>query len=142
MKIKGDNEEQVALANQIRDCNTEILNQLKAFIEEDKAFPINENDDAASKETKARYKKQALAGVKLAAAELTNPDAKFHIEKGQHSPIISQDLLSKVVEELEGEAKETAAHNQESYQTALARFMQQGRYTYLKAVPQYEFKFL
>lgn len=144
MKIKGENEEQVAQATQIRDTNLEILAQLKTFIEEDKVWPANNEDDDAAKETKARYKRQALAGVDLIAAELKSSDAAFYLAYGAEEPMVHARLLRSAVAGAKPKEKEEIEHAVEKLETSLQKFYQSGGggFTYKTMIPKYEFKFI
>ena len=143
MKLKGENEEQIALATQIRDCNTEILNQLKAFVKDDKAWPAAEKDDDAGKETKARYKKQALAGIELLATELKNPEAAYYLTHGAERPMVDSRLLREVVASAKAKDREELEHQVEKLETAIGYFFNdpaQGAWSYKTMIPKYDFQ--
>lgn len=140
MKIKGENEEQVALATQIRDANLELLSQLKAFIQE-KAWEVTKDDGKSGKETKERYRANALRVVELIAGELKNNDAKFWIENGADRPFVDARLLAEARKAAKGEEKEQLELAIESYDTAMGYFFNAIRnFTYKTLVPKYEFK--
>jgi len=142
MKIKGENEEQVEEATQIRDCNLEILSQLKAFISEGKAWPAAEGDDETDKATKKRYKEKALAGVDMLAAELKSTEAGFYLAKGSQQPMINARLLHGALDNAKAKDRPELEDVLEKLETAIHTFLHGGGkpFTYRRMVPKYEFK--
>jgi len=143
MKLKGENEEQIAHATQIRDCNLEIVNQLKAFIKEGKAWPDHEKDDEAGKKTKKTYVEQALAGLELVASELKSTDAAFFLRHGDRHPMVNSELLRTIVANSKAKERPEVELAIEKLETASHYFFNDpthGSWIYRTMVPKYEFK--